>query len=357
MTDTQFLTTEEGKISRKRALKRRRVLGNAVTYAFAGVAVCCFIGLLVAVIMLNFNQDEATLFYILTGAFAGGSALFAACSFAAAQAARKAYLHELDFKERCCGENCFYVGEGTIAQFGETELVIRAEEGGKSPVRVPYAEMRFFSLCNRSRPKNKGNWSVALEIPARYLAKKGKGDPKDPPALVEADGKQRLYDTLQERSLTLLGETPKETDGKKFTLLKRFKLPNLQKRKRALMFSGLGAVLTVLGIVLPLTLDSAPLAVLAAVGLVVLGRALISLSQAHATLAFYEEGVYFAESGNVKSTFLTWEEIETVSEEEKNSIPVLHVKCVYGSYYFPSVADAYAWAKERFAEKCGGKNV
>ena len=99
MTDTQFLTTEEGKISRKRALKRRRVLGNAVTYAFAGVAVCCFIGLLVAVIMLNFNQDEATLFYILTGAFAGGSALFAACSFAAAQAARKAYLHELDFKE------------------------------------------------------------------------------------------------------------------------------------------------------------------------------------------------------------------------------------------------------------------
>lgn len=357
MTDTEFLKTEEGRKSRKGALKRARVFCNVLTYTFAGIAVCYFIGLLVAVILLNFRQDEATLYYILTGAFAGGGALFALAAYGMAQIERRAYLRELDFKERCCGENCFYVGEGTIAEFGESELIIRAEEGGKNPIRVPYSEMRFFSLCNRRRPKNRGNWSVALEIPAHYLAKKGKSNPNDPPALVEADGKQRLYETLKSRSLELLGEEPKKTDGKKFTLLKRFRLPNLQKRKRALLFCALGAVLTVLGVVLPLTLDNAVLAVLAAVGLVVLGRALVSFAQAHATLAFYEEGVYFAESGNMKSTFLTWQEIETVTEEEKNSLPVLHVTCVYGSYYFPSVGEAYGWLKERFAEKCGGNHV
>lgn len=359
MTDTKFLQNETSKQSRKKAYKRKRVFLSVLTFLVAGLAVACLIGLLVAVILVNFKEENRTLYLILAGAFAGGAALFALAAFGAEKLSTAFAVKELDFRERCDSERSFFVGEGTLAVLDDESLLIHSEEASnKTVIRVPYTVIRFFSVCNRRRPKNKGEWSVVLEIPAHYLAKSGKAKRDDPPALVQADGKERLYRRLEELDLALLGEQPSKNDGKKFTLLKKYKLPNRQKRKRAAFLLALGAILTVAGVLLGIFLNST-LSVLSALGLFVDGRALWSFFRAQATLAVYQEGVYFAESNGTQSTFLMWTEISEVAREKREQLTVLKVQCLYGAYYFPGVADAYEEItneKNAYTARCGAEN-
>ena len=359
MTDTEFLQSEQLKISRKKAYKRKRVFFSTLTFVLAGLAIACMIGLLVAVILLNVKEDNGTLYLILTGSFAGGATVFAAAAFGLEKCSSAVSMKELDFRERCDSENSFFVGEGTLAVLNENELFIHAEDASnKTQIRVPYSEVRFFSVCNRRRPKDKGEWSVAIEIPAHYLAKAGKAKKGDPPALVQADGKERLYNRLKELGLELQGEQAYKNSGEKFTLLQKFKLPNRQKRNRAAMFLILGILLTVAGILLGIFVNST-LSVVSVLGLFIAGKALWSFLQAQAVFSVYREGIYFAESNRAQSTFLKWEEIVSVSREEKNSLSVLKVKCAYGDYHFPDVAGAYeavTTAREQFQNEYGEKH-
>lgn len=341
MTDTEFLQSEALKETRKKAYKRNRVFLSVLTFLGAGLAVACLIGLLAAVILLNIKEDNRTLYLILSGSFLGGAVLFALGAFGMEKLSYALTVKEFDFRERCDGEHSFFVGEGTLAVLNDDGLFIHSEEvSNKSEIRVPYSEVRFFSVCNRRRPKNKGEWSVVLEIPAHYLAKSGKVKRDEPPALVQADGKERFYKRLEELSLPLLGEAPVKNDGKPFTLCKKYKLPNRQKRKRAAFLLALGALLTMGGVFLGIFVNPT-LSIVSALGLFVGGRALGSFLRAQATLGVYQEGVYFAESDGAQSTFLKWQEITDIFREKREHITVLKVQCPYGAYYFPDVADAY----------------
>ncbi len=342
---------------KKASYKRRRVFWSVSSVVSGFIAVGALIGVLVAVILMNFNKEDADLYYILTGAFAGGAILFALCAFGCSRLLERATLRETDYRELCDGEDSFFVGEGTLATFTDGALVIHSEEdGNRETVRVPYGEMRFFSVCTRIAPRERGKWRVVLEIPVKYLAKEGKAKKNDPPALVETDGKERLYRCLEKYGLELSGELPprgEEPENTRFRAVKKFSLPNRTKRRRAIMLLGLGVVLAVAGVVVGFLWQISLGCILAFVGLFLAGRGAWAFLRAKAVFAVYREGVYYTDSARTERRFLKAAEIERFVREEKDGMPVLKVRCTYGDYRFPLVQGALEALGEIFPEKCG----
>lgn len=341
---------------RIRALKTVHRIWTVLCFLFAVLAILLLIGAVVTLIMAGGAEENETLLYILTGSFAGGAVAFSAAAVGSGQLARRASARELDFRERCDSENSFFVGDGTLATFEEGFLRIHSElRDGKEEIRVPYADMRFFSVCTRKRPREKGSWTVALEIPARYLTKTGRDAADGRPALVQTDGKERLYACLEAFGLELLGEKPprgeKPASGK-FTRTLRCSLPNAGRRRQSLMFIGLGGVFIVAGVLVAVFLNLSVGVVLAMVGVVALGRSVLSFLRAKATLAVYREGVYWQDSTRTDSVFLKWEEIQLVRSTEREGTPCLEIVCAYGAYHFPNPAGVYEYIKEHFPEKC-----
>ena len=341
--------------SKKGAYKLGRIVTAILTYSAAVLAVLCLIGIVVSVLMLNFGKESEarnTLLYILSGSFAGGAALMALSTYLLSKLMNAAALKELDYRERLDGEESFFVGEGTLLTFGDKGLSLHGEvEGNTPPVFVPYTDTRFISICTRRRAQEKGSWCVAIEIPVRYLSKKNEGNKENEKVLVQADAKERLYKALEKHNLTLLGEA--RTEGnKKFSLVKKFYLPNRKKRQRALIALIVGAV--AVGGCVPLGLFvSAPIAALVgAVGLVVLLRGTLAFIKAKAVFGVYQEGIFWRESSGKESLFLKWEDIDKVSFGEKDGYPVITFRCSYGNYAIPAVAGAYESIEELKKEKC-----
>lgn len=349
-----------GDIARKKAsLKRARIARNVVIYTFAILAVLCLIGLLVAVIMLNVGERAAPkdlILYILTGSFAGGGVVFAFAAVGISRLAAAALLREYDFRERCDGEDSFFVGDGTLATFKKDYLLIHDETDEKrEKIRVPYAEMRFFSVCTRTKPREKGEWGVVLEIPVHYLAKEGKAEKNAPPALVQTDGKERLYRCLEKFGLVLLGEQAPRGElpsGQKFTPMKKFRLPNARKRRRSAIFLALGVLLVVGGVLTGVFWQVTIGAVLGVFGIVFTVRSAWAFVRAQAALSVYKEGLYWQDSARTECKFLKWEEIVKITPEVKDDMPLFKVSCIYGDYHFPAVMGAREFLLENFAEKC-----
>ncbi len=317
---------------------------SAVVLALLGMA-----GLVVSLIMLGLGNEHVFQLAIACGSFAGAALLFGSGGYLCLRAGEKYRTLELDATERADSEESFFVGEGTLATFAEGGLEIHGE-GGKR-VSVPYGAIRLFSVCTRPKPKEKGAWSVLIEVPAVYLLKKAK--PEEPPVLIQAEGKKRLYDTLHRRGLSLLGEPPAERpEKKKFTLLKKFNLPDKAKRKRALLFLLLGAVLAGGGVGLCFykTVIGAPVIV---VGGYILLRAVFSYWRAKRVLGVYREGLYLSELTSRESFFLKWEEMENLVPAEAEGKQTLRANCPYGAYDFPRPEGAYEYLEERFPDKCG----
>lgn len=341
----------------KSALKRAcRVLAVA-SFVAALLAILLLVGAVITLIMAGRTDADEALLYILCGSFVGGACLSAAAAVFAGTRGRRANERELDFRELCDGENSFFVGDGTLATFEEGSLRIHAEvDTGKEDIRVPYGEMRFFSVCSRTRPRERGKWSVALEIPARYLTKTGRDAEDGKPALVETNGKERLYACLEAHNLELLGEKPPRGDekpkNKKFTRTVKCNLPNVQKRRQTFLFMGFGAVVLAAGVLIAVFFDLSIGLVLGAVGLFVLARTVVSFLRAKATLALYEEGIFWQDSTRTESMFLKWGEIESVRRAERDGAPCLELVCAYGSYHFPAPAGFYEYIGERFPDKC-----
>lgn len=340
----------------KASFKHKRVFCAVLTYASAILALACLIGIVVSVLMLNFgarSERKDLILYILSGSFAGGAGLFALCTYLFSKLTSAVSQKELDFRERLDGEESFFVGEGTLLTFGEKGVTLHGEEEEKyESVFVPYEETRYISVCTRRRAKEKGTWCVAIEMPVKYLTKKGeKAD--DEKVLVQADAKNRLYQTLEKHRLTLLGEKRDgKTEDKKFKAVKKFFLPNDKKRRSAIITLVIGILLA--GGSAPLGIYySAPVgALMGAAGLVFLARGAWGFVRAKAVFGVYEEGVFWRESNGRESLFLKWEDIESVVPEEKNGYPVLAFKCSYGSYAIPAVKGAYECVKELKEEKC-----
>lgn len=359
MSEKNYLCDQSSREKHKAALKRTRIFLNTVMFFCAAVAIASLIAMLVVVIMLSVGErsdEKDGLLTVLACSFASGAALFALLSYLFGRLVQRALYNELDFRERCDGENSFFVGEGTIATFLQSALLIHDELGKKrEEIRVPYAEIRLFSVCTRRRPREKGEWSVVIEIPVKYLAKEGKAGKNDPPALVQTDGKERLYACIEKSGLRLLGERPPrgaKREDKKFSRVKQYGLPDAQKRKRALMLSALGVAVIVAGALVGIFFNISLGAVLGVFGIFVAARALFAYVRAKATLAFYKEGMFWRESGRTESSFLKWEEIERVSLTQKDGMPLLKVHCIYGDYHFPAAGGAYGFLEENFPEKC-----
>lgn len=346
--------------ARIRAHRRAHKLWNVLSFAAAIFAFLLLAGVLVVVIMLEVRGNspaETTLLYILTGSFAGGAVLCGGLAALAAKGGERAHSRELDLRESYDSETSFFVGDGTLATFSEEGVRIHTEGApkGDADVFVPYDKMRFFSVCTRTRPAERGVWSVVLEIPARYLAKRGR-EPRDgKPVLVQADAKERLYRTLARFGQPLLGETPpaeKRPRGK-FARKMKFTLPDPARRKRAALFLGVGAVAIAAGALLAGLWNVSVGVIVAVFGAFAAVRAAISFARAKGTLAFYDEGVFWGENGKADSVFLKWSEIERAGETEKDGVRYLRFTCAYGSYHFPDPAGAAEYIRENFPEKCG----
>ena len=327
------------------AFKRKRIFATVVTYAAAILAVLCLIGLVVSVLMLNIGEKNAQrdfILYVLTGCFVGGAVGMAACTYFLAKLMSRASYKELDFRERLDGEESFFVGEGTLLTFGESGITLHAEkEGGNKPVFVPYDKTRYISICTRRRPREKGDWCVAIEIPIKYLSKNAE-EKEGEKVLVQADAKDRLYRALEKHNLTLFGERREENKpNQKFTPVQRFSLPNRRKRKTALIMLVVGIVLIGGAIPFGLLVHATIGALLGAVGLVLTLRGGVSLVKAKAVFGVYKEGIFWRESSGGESLFLKWEDIEGVSLEEQKGFPVLVFRCDYGKYAIPAVEGAY----------------
>ena len=340
----------------KAALHRTRVFVTVLTYAAAILAIACLIGIIVSILMLNFgvrSERKDLILYILTGAFAGGAALMALCTFLLSRLMNVVSEKEFDYRERLDGEESFFVGEGTLLTFGDEGLTLHGEVEGKSePVFIPYRETRYISICTRRRPREKGSWCVAIEIPVKYLSKREENNTGEK-VLVQADAKDRLYAALQKHGLTLLGEERRaDAEDKKFVPVQKFSLPNRKKRKRALITLAFGAVLAGGSVPLGIYVSATIGALVGAVGLVFLLRAIFSYLRAKAVFGIYEEGIFWRESSGTESLFLKWEDIEKVTVGEKNGYPVLTFHCDYGRYAVPAVKGAYECIKRLKEEKC-----
>ena len=340
---------------RGRALKAQRIITNIGCFVFALLAVLLMIGVVVLVLVLEIkerSEETRRLLYILTGCFGGGAVFFALQAFMLGKISQTAYERERDVLERCDGENSFFVGESTLATFSESGVRLHSRER-KEVVVVPKSELRFFSVCTRHRARENGERSVAIEIPARYLAKKP--EVGAPPVLVQADGKERLYQCLERFGMPLLGEAPlrgNPPSKKKYTKRKAFSIPDAQRRKRALLLLILGAVLVAGGLALAFTLMPSTGAVVAVLGALIGGRATFSFLRAKRTLAVYDEGLLWREENVFDSVFLKWEEIERLQTEIKNGVTFLKVDCAYGSYHFMDPKGAFEYIAAFKPEKC-----
>ena len=338
--------TEADKLKKRKSLTASRKALSTCCFVCALLAILLLVGTLVTLFMAELGEhakETETLLYILSGSFLGGAVLMAGLAVLLSKVAQNALMRELDFIERCDSENSFFVGEGTLATFGNGAVLLHNEKGGKT-VKVPYEEMRFFSVCSRHLPKEKGEWSVVLEIPARYLST---SNGESGVALVQTDAKERLYECLKREGLTLIGDLPAQNPEKvKFQRLHKYTRPDKQKRNRALIFIGIGAVVCVAGVVAAFLWEVTLGSVLCVIGAFLLGRAIYSFIKAKSSLEIYKEGLFWNEHGvRAESIFLKWGEIESVETEYAQGVPVLTVRCAYGAYHFP----AFEGAEEQIA--------
>ncbi len=310
------------------------------------LAVLLMAGLVVSLIMMGLGSVHVPYFGILCGAFAGGAILFGLAGLFAVRRGEIWSGRELDALERADSEESFFVGEDTIATFREEGILLHNRERS---VSVPYGEMRFISVCTRRKAQEKGEWSVLMEVPASYVMKKAKKG--EPPVLIQAEGKTRLYDTLRKHGLVLLGEQRKEESPLPFTRMRKFDLPDRTKRKRALLFLLLGVVLAGGGVGLLFYMSAIGAPIIVVGGYVAL-RAIVSYWRAKRVLAVYREGMYFAELSLQDSFFLKWEEMESLVPAESEKQKVIRANCLYGAYDFPRPQGAYEYIKEHFPEKC-----
>lgn len=353
MKEIPLPETREAREKKKRSLRRSGRFLGILTVALAALSIACLLGVFVAVIVAEFNRSVSTLCYYLAGGFGGGAVVFALFAVLSGKLSGRADTRKADFSERVCGEDSFFVGEGTLATFEEGRLRIHGEEEGTTEIFVPYSEIRVFSVCARALPCERGTWSVVLEIPRRYLMKEGAYKADDPPALVQTDAKERLFRTLEKYGLELIGEhrPPDMPATKRFKAQKKYFLPDVKKRRRALLAGAISLVLLAGGIPVAFLYNVAAGTMLAVFGVFLLARSAIAFVRARGMLAVFEEGVYWRDTERRESVFLKWEEIESMQKEEHKGVPIVTAHCAYGDYHFPAVADSYEFLREKRPEK------
>ncbi len=347
MSEIQVSKIPEEREKTEKKLSKKYTFFTVSSFIAAILVILFMIGFVVVVFLFEFGKTSMTLSLILMGVLAAMSVIGAFGADFFLRASKRAENDRLDYLERCDSPFSFFVGEGTLATFEESGLYLHTAEKGKREI-VPYSRMRFFSVCTRTAPREKGEWSVVMEIPACYVMKAEKLSKDAQPILAQTDAKPRLYEALKTRGLTLLGELPQEEEKKKFTVEKKFYLPDRKQRKRALLFLILGAALICASIPVGIVWNATVGAILAVFGLFLAGRFTYTYLRAKSLFAVYHEGIFWRASGKPDSLFLKWEEIERISSEEVDTVSV---SCAYGAYRFPKVDGALEYLAETHPEK------
>ncbi|MBR7186239.1 MAG: hypothetical protein IKD43_01960 [Clostridia bacterium] len=351
MYESSIPKTKAEQEQRGRVLALRCSVCTAGAFAFAVLAILALFGVVILAFIYQFGDaPEEVILAVLSG-LAVGAVAFALIAFFLVHLSPSLEKRRNDFLERCDGEESFFVGEGTFATFEKDGLVFHGEETAKR-IHIPYRQIRFLSVCTRKRARERGEWSVVFEVPAHYLIKDGKEN--DPPALIQTDGKERLYRVIERHNLQLLGEMPTSKEDVRFTPKKLFSLPDQSKRKSALITLSVGMVLLVLAVVLGILWEVAIGALLGVFGILFGVRGILSFVRARAVFGVYKEGIFWQEASRAESAFLKWEEIECIAAEQKDGLPLLAVKCAYGFYHFPRAEGAWECLIENFPEKCEG---
>ncbi len=341
--------TERDKILR--AYQRKNATYSVFFYIFLALSVACFLATIVTVIVFEFNEKmHGTLCCILLGAFLGGGIATALLAFLFSRLLTAADRERLDFSERCDSEYSFYVGEGTLATFEADSLLLHGDNGGSKTVRIPYAEVRVFSVCTRRAPREKGEWSVALELPARDLVRSGKAE-NDEKILVQTDAKERLYRVISERGLPLLGEDISPRKNRRYVRKTKFFVPIPDKRRKYLIMTIFGFAIAAAGIPTAIYWNITVGSFLSVIGLFMGMRCLSSFLSAKSVFSVYEEGIFWKDAAGERM-FLKWEEIDRIVRNKLQSTPVLTVRCIYGDYHLPDIAGVYEYLSETQPDKC-----
>lgn len=328
---------------------------NVLLWGIIALSIACMIGFLITLVMMALKSADFTLLSFLCGGFLVGALIFGLLGMLLYRHVDKIAELELDALEREDSEYSFHVGEGTLATLDEKGLRIH---GGseRRPVVVPYFDVKFYSVCTRKTPCEKGTWSVVIEIPAHYVTKREEHGQK--PILIQADAKERLYARIKELGLNLLGEKPnlQGQSKEKFKPMKQFIRPEEGMRGKTLIVMILGFLFLVGGILTLLFLpDKFDQATSIGAVVVVLGvyfgiRGVVAYLRAKVIFGIYREGIYFRNS-NIEAAFLKWEEILHIELVEGDQDRVLRISCLYGKYNFPPFEGSYEYIAETFPEK------
>lgn len=322
---------------------------NVVAWISIVLVILCMIGFVVCIILLARGSVQMVLLGALMGGMVLGAILLGGVGFFSFKRSEKALGLELDSLECEDSPHSFYVGEGTLATFQDAALRIHGGREKKVEFTVPYSEMRFFSVCARRAPKEEGEWSVVIEIPARYFNRGAKKN--DPPVLIQTDGKDRLYQRLEELNLTLIGEKRGAVEAKEFTKQREFSLAHPKKRKQALLLCGAGGILFAGGIG-AMFWNTTVGAFCIVIGFYIGLRALMAYFRAKAEFAVYQEGIYYRDLSGNDRVFLKWEEFSKIFLFQKDGIESMRIECPYGAYEFPRFPGLYEYLCEKYPMKC-----
>lgn len=335
--------------------KRARKIVGALSWISIVLAIFSLIGIIVCLVMLGFRDEPETLLYILALSMFGGVLLFGGLGFLLYRAGEKLLKRERDALERYHSDDSFLVGDGTLATLHRDKIVIQragAPKKGDKPISIPLSKVRAFSLCSRRSAREKGEWSVVFEVPARDLAKDRSKVEEDEKFYIQTDAKPRLYESLTRNNIPLTGERQEDsTQKKKFTRVFRAVKPDSVKRKNALIVAAVGGVALVGGIVIAFLLSATVGSIVSVFGVYFGGRAAVKYFKSKSCFSVYHEGIFWQEQNAVNNLFLKWEEIEEITLKEEN-IPVIYVKCVCGAYHLPALDGVYDEMKRLHGEKC-----
>lgn len=348
---------EETEKKESERIHRKRKFLEVLLWTCVALFVASLLGFLASLVLLALGVGGHALGTSLCGGFLGGIVLFGGASMVLFRTGDKLSVRELDALEREDDPNSFFVGEGTLVTFRDDGLSLHGGEKIK-PVTIPYRELKFYAVCERKAPREQGKPSVLIEIPAYYLNRKE--ERRDTTALVQTDGKERLYRRIAELDLELSGEKPSSGEGnREFSLLKSFVLPDKRARKKMIVLIIISAILIAGGIVTATVLpgklaDADALAyggVAILMGLYFGVHGLFALRSAKTVFGVYREGIYFRNHDGVDRLFLKWEEVRSLETFERDQERYLKVKCLYGDYDFPRLEGAFEYIAEQFPEK------
>ncbi len=321
--------------------RRKQRVCYLFSWVFIALCIACVIGLIVCIVLFGLKKDANN--YLLLAITLGASAGTAAFALAGVGLSKLSLIYAArlrDVKERSVSEESFFAGENTLATFQKEGLLLHSTEKEKTKVFVPFNELRVFSVCTRARAREKGEWSIVLEIPMRFLAKDKKAQKELPPALIELEHKPRLLAVLNKFHVSVSGEERREGEKQPFTLVKKFSRPVAKKRKRALILAALGAILFGGGIALSFTLSVPFGAILITFGFFIAARGCASFLFEKTKVAVFREGIYWnkKEGAPARGTFLKWSEVRRIYVREEKEERVLALDCDYGAYDCPLLA-------------------